>query len=432
MSFKVGDKVVIGRNLGPNNSKPSDEFYYYGGTITDLPLKSKGVVVAVDPFQDRLVVNFPDIDRSWHVHPDEILLQEDKRNKKEKLETSNQKDLARHPIFELAEQSPVFVINEKIYTVGEGIVESDFFKDKTDKKPLVEIGDINSFDELYFSREQSTIERISLTYATEVKKKLTSLKLDDMGLDIPQLIYKQVLPYFKEDEHKNKLVELLGVELNKIGNESKPDQSSKNLRSSPELERIIENVQNEISDVSSKIEKEGIVAPKRRNSSQRKLDDLFSYQTRKEYKGNSPLGKAIDGKDVMLTQGKIHELILGSDSDCAISLNGKKYSIYARISDVSEMENKYLASLNKKIKLYSLKENFSREKILEILDEQSRNLLMMKGKKEFKGEEFGFTTHNGAYFVYIKVPEFAIRSQLDDNYYFFEKTRIGFFVNSSG
>ncbi|MBI5065966.1 hypothetical protein HZA97_07030 [Candidatus Woesearchaeota archaeon] len=431
MDFKKGDNIVIGRNLGLANNKSSNKHYYYGGTIGDLPLESKGKVVSVDSQNNFILVNFPDLNNlNWRVHPDEILLQREKQDKSSKLEIQDLKSLARHPIFELAEQSPVFVINEKVYTVSEGVVESDFFKDKKNKKPLVEIGDINSFDELYFSREQTTIEKIGLEYASEITKKLTSLKLDDDVLDVPQLIYKQVFPYFKGEEHKNKLIGILGAELSKTHEEKKPAQSSQNLRNSPELERIIRNVQAEVGNIKSGVEKEGAVAPKRRNSSQKKLDNLFGYQHRKEYLGNSLLGKAIDGRDVILTKGKIHELILGSDVDCTISLSGKGYSIHTKISSVSEIEKKYFASLDKRIKLSSLKDNFSKEKILELLDKKSRDLLAMKGKTEFKGDGFGFTTHDSHHYVYIEVPEFAIKSQFDDNYYFFEKTRIGFWVYS--
>ncbi|MBI5065965.1 hypothetical protein HZA97_07025 [Candidatus Woesearchaeota archaeon] len=343
-------------------------------------------------------------------------------NQESALETPGLKILSRHPIFELAEQSPVFVINEKVYTVSEGVVESDFFQDKNGKKALTEIGDLTSFEELHFDRERATIDKINLEYAAEVKKELNSLKAINANLDIPQLIFKQVFPYLRESNHKNRIVKIFGGKATEVGGEN----SSK--LNSPALERIIGSVQEEINIMKSEVEKEGRIVPKQRRNFEKKLDSLFDYEPRKEYRGESLFGKAISVSDVVLTQGKIYELIPGFNDAFSVFLGGKNYSTRSQVSSVAETEGKYLKFLQRKMKLDSLKEKFSKEKIKEIFNAQDVDLLLMRGKNSHEDKGFGFTIFDGTYFVYVEVPEFAIKSQFDGNYYFFNKSKIGLYT----
>ncbi len=349
------------------------------------------------------------------------------------LEISNLSILSRHPIFELSDQNPVFIINEKVYVAGEAYVGSDmpnFFQDKNNKKTLVEIGDINSFDELHYNRESENVSKLSSEYASEVRKRLNSLKSINSDLDVPQMIYRDIFPYLREEKHKNKLLAVFGQKTSKANKDG-----SSGLKNFPELERIIGNICKEVSVIKSEVEKEELVVPKKRKNFEKRLDNLFDYRPRKEYTGNSIFGKAINVTDVVLTQGRIYELIPGFDDDFSIVLNGRNYSTGNQLNCVAETEKRYLDSLRRRIKSDSLKENFSKEKINEILGEHDIGLLSIRGKKEYFSDGFGFTMgvngYDVQYFVYVDLPEFAIKSQFDGNYYFFNKSKIGLFVNSS-
>jgi len=69
MKYKLGQKVVIRRNLGEENGRNQGD-YYWGGNVGKMPLGSEGVVEKVS--DDHYVLSIGKKRRFWQVHPDEL------------------------------------------------------------------------------------------------------------------------------------------------------------------------------------------------------------------------------------------------------------------------------------------------------------------------------------------------------------------------
>ncbi|MEK6820251.1 MAG: hypothetical protein AABX71_00895, partial [Nanoarchaeota archaeon] len=126
-------------------------------------------------------------------------------------------DLPRHPVFEIAEQAPVFLVNGKAYSLGESSPQGknndkdDFYEEKisqlkrTQQKrtSLVEIGDFNSLEALTLDRAKQGISKIGESYVADARKEIDALKKLDGELDTPQLIYKLVFPYLQDGHYRD-------------------------------------------------------------------------------------------------------------------------------------------------------------------------------------------------------------------------------------
>ena len=103
-----------------------------------------------------------------------------------------------------------------------------------------------------------------------------------------------------------------------------------------------------------------------------------------------------------------------------------------RGATASDLEDRFLAELGKKVRVDALRERLSRDRIIDLLRTQDVEFLAMAGREEYKGDGFGFVKHNGSYYAYIDVPSFAIKSQFDGNYYLFDKSRVGIKIGRDG
>ena len=439
---------------------------------------------------------------------------------KVRVSLSRIENIPRHPVFEIAEQTPVFLVDDKVYSLSEEKPNDgdNFYKQKKTvffkRVALTELGDFNSLEAIALDRAQPILEKIGQDFIQETQKTFTSLL--DSDLDVPQLIFKYVFPYLRDENSKDKVSELLGESVT-----NKPidvSESSKKIKSdlTDKLYKIADKIEVKIQKQIDKIEEEGKIPlepVKKRSKKQSKLDDLFGYseevKIKKEYTPNSLLGKVLDGGNIAIVEGLIYDLVLTSEKnqvDKYVQINGQGFELvkkrieepkprefekgtkvkirsdskyvgqsenigvlqenftfggdehvqvlfeggyhncYRKIdlefaedikvmagSTAKGLEEKFLSELEKQVKINSLKQHFTREKILDLLRTQDLKLLDIAGKKEYKEEGFGFTQDRVRnYYAYIDVPSFVIKSHFDGNYYLFDKSRVGIRVKKEG
>src|SRR3989344_6275388 len=512
MKFREGEDAVIVRTAFKCSCGGNHNQFYHGGKLDDVRFKSQGKIIRVES-DDKLLLRLKD-GRTFWLHPDEL----DLLNNGGAILPGIQ-DLPKHPVFEIAEQTPVFLIGDKVYSLGEGnpqegdnfyeqtekgMLKTLFNKGKITRRPLVEVGDFDSLEAIVLDRVKLDMERIGEEYAREARRDLSTLRKIDGDLDVPQLIFKQVFPYLQDGHYRDKVSELLGVE-KKVEVFKK---SPKKAEVTKKLEQIADEAVIEVNDLIRQIEEDKREYVKR-TEKQSKLDSLFEYEEPKPYTGTL-LGRALSGRDVAIVEGAVYDLVAGSDgSKEHFQINGKIFSLIERKEEkprpqefgkgvkvrirkdsrfaiqnkgVGEMtgifgdngfidgelcaqvifedgykntyrerdlefaeeileirklssqglEEMFLIEMGKKAKVDALRKHLSRDRIVDLLRTQDSELLSMAGKVEHHGEGFGFVNHEGTYYVYLEVPRMAIKSEIDENYYLYDKSKIAVEVSKDG
>ena len=204
--FREGEDVVIVGSAYKCDGRHSDHGkYFYGGKIEEVGIKSEGKIVRVVS-ENKLLLKLRD-GREWCVHPDELdFLDKDESSKLKRI-LPGIESIPRHPVFEIAEQAPVFLVGDKVYSLGKGTPQKtdNFYEEKkriiSTGKPLIEVGDFGSLEALTLDRAQPDLERIGEAYAREAQRDLDVLRSLDGDLDVPQLIFKQVFPYLQDGHY---------------------------------------------------------------------------------------------------------------------------------------------------------------------------------------------------------------------------------------
>lgn len=435
VKFRKGEEVVIVRSAYKcNDCGQKHGKYYHEGRFLEVGLGSHGKIIKVAS-ANKILLQLRD-GREWWVHPDEINFRDRTPLIKLKRTLPGIGDIPRHPVFELTEQTPVFVVNKTVYSVGNGGVSDgeSFYeqkrKSRSTRKPLEEIGDLNSLDALALDRAHSEIEVLGKIYAQDVQKRLDILKKLDGEMDVPQLIYKQVFPYLQNGNFRAKIAQLLGSKSGKVPSKKKQRKS----RLTKRFEEVTRNITSEVNDLITQIEREEQESPNR-SKKQKRLDNLFDYQEPEQYSGTSLLGRALNSANVVIMDGTVYDLtpFKGGRYIARADIKGEKFRIRNEGREqTNDVENRFLFELSKRVRAEALREHLSEKRIKDLLRTQDTELLAVAGQSEYKGDGFGFVKHNGSYYVYLEIPAFAIKSQFDDKYYLFDKTGIATKVSKNG
>ena len=518
MKFREGeDVVIVGSAYKCNDCGGNHGRYYHGGQLDEVKPKSHGRILRVVS-EDKLLLRLKDR-REWWLHPDELDFLDKGQMAKLRRLLPGMQNLPKHPVFEIAEQAPVFLVDDKVYSLGEGTPQDgeNFYEQnkriRSTRTSLVEVGDLDSLEALTLDRAQPDMERIGEAYVKEAQKELNVLNRLEGDLDTPQLIFKQVFPYLQDKHYTDRVSELLGAEERKEVAEAEKPQEVK-VEITQKLEQIADEIEIEVRDLIGRIEEEGQELAER-SKKQSKLDNLFGYEEPKPYTGTSLLGRALNGRNVAIVEGTVCDLITGNDGfKKHVQIGGQRFSLVERdepkrepktefevgdrirmnakangqysitkegsegvikddlgdgafqveftklTSDLEEsnvwpinrkymenlaeivtgngatpkdLEDRFIVELGRKIRVDALREYLSRDKIVDLLRTQEAELLAMAGKREYKGEGFGFTQDRGGnYYAYLEVPAFAIKSQFDGNHYLFDRARIGIKVGWRG
>lgn len=331
--FREGEDVVIVRSAYKCDSCDNNHGrYYHGGKLDEVGLQSQGKIVRVAS-EDKLLLRLKD-GREWLLHPDEVDFLDKRQLAKLKRVLPGLERIARHPVFEIAEQTPVFLVDDEVFSLGEGTPQDgeNFYEQKKTVKPirapLIKVGDFGSLEALLLDRAQPDIEKIGEAYVKEAQRDSDVLRTLDGDLDVPQLIFKQVFPYLQDGHYRNKVSELLGLEEKRETAQS-PQKKAKVTK---KLEKIADEMGIEVRSLIGQIEQEGEgQEPNERTRKQSKLDGLFDYKESKPCTGTSLLGRALNGRDVAIVEGAVYDLIAGVDgSKMYVQVDGKGFSLVER------------------------------------------------------------------------------------------------------
>ena len=345
---------------------------------------------------------------------------------------SRVKKLERHPIFEIAKQTPVFVVNDKAYNINEN--ERDSFKQKREARNVAEFSSIPDLDSLALQRNEKAIDNIRNWYASKILFYIgVTQNLENMS--VPQFIYSQVLPNFRyskeqRDERINKILRLLGSEQ---VSEQKEFQK-RNVKNSI-LEQSARNFFKDI----EKIKKTVL------NEHSSRQDEFFNGFIKVNRNGKSVPNSLKWNKNFALVDGgfylsgKNSLSFLEDKKSMKLILQNRNFCL-RKVGNIEEAEKEYMESLATQIKLAGL-ESLTEEGILDILiknqDQPPKNL------KEYHEKDFGFFSLQGEngrtkHFVYLTVPNLGFKTKYldnsiyDDNYFLFPKSRIGIEVFQNG
>ena len=188
----------------------------------------------------------------------------------------------------------------------------------------------------------------------------------------------------------------------------------------------------EVNDRINQIESEAQI-PQERTKRQKRIDLLFDYQEIQPAQQDSLIGAATRGENLALMKGKLYDITsLDGGYKAKISIDGIEFELADEKGKSESLEDRLLVELGKKIRIDALRKHISRDKILDILRTQDAELLAMAGRKSYQGDGFGFVQDGGGnYYVCIDIPTFAIQSEIDGNYYLYDKTSIGIRVEKS-
>jgi len=434
MKFKPGDYVVTVRNAYQCHScSGHHDRYFYGFNLTDVPLQTEGKITEVSG--EEIEVYLGNGGRRLF-HQSEIDILDKIPLGLLKRELPGIDKLPRQPVFEIAQGNPVFLANGKVYSLGEGTPgEGDNFYEqknliRSKRTPLIEIGDFESLESLLFDRAKPQIEKLAEEYVRKTRNESPTLKRLDSELDIPQLIYKLVFPYLRDNKYKDKVSELLLGVKGQTGQTKQADKPEVKAKITPDLERIADELLMEVEGLIAKIKQEG-QEPAERSTIQQKLKDLLSYKEPQPPAEPSLLAGVLNGRNIAILDRRFYALMQKkAQSKEKVHLNGQIFSVGKELQQEPTLEDKFLLELGKKIRIDALREHLSREKITDMLLAKNQELLAIAGRTEYKGEGFGFLQNKGNYYAYIDVPAFATKG-LDGNYYLFDKTRVGEMVFKS-
>ncbi|MBP7708553.1 hypothetical protein KA107_02615 [Candidatus Pacearchaeota archaeon] len=430
--FKVGQKVRIVRALGERRGQGRNIFYYNGNT-NEVQLGTKAEVISFDG-GITLVVQTPK--RQWTVHPDEL---SSSPNLIELLPGIEK--LERHPVFEMAQEGIVFVVNDKLYGVSTGEVGENFYDSKKPirrvRKPLVEIGSLDSLEELVSARSSEQLDKMRAKYLAQVKTELSFVELaKNEGSDIPQKIFSQVFPYLRGEQYGGKVLELLAVSKDEKKTTKVKTPEIKGLEK--HLEQVADKFLGKVREYAAEIDLEESMEkdePVEKTKKQKILDSIFSKSAIGDnYASTSLLGKALKGKNAAFISGKLYYLT-STNRSCkdSVVIDGKRYALNTGETS-KEVEQTYLRLLSKEIRARALETGFPIEELLKELKDQAGGLEGIRGLADYSEGEFGFTKNstNGKYFVWTKVPAFGIKNPENKKYYYFHETRVGFDITEGG
>jgi hypothetical protein len=399
--FKVGQEVEIVRTLGGRKNE-----YYYGGEVSCVSLHAKGKISEILS-EKKFYIKLENGIGGWNVHPDEIApsfynLNNSVRRKVRKLE--------KHPLFELASETPVFVFQGRVYSFGKGN-SNNLFMSKKRKEGIVEISRLESLDELMLERNEKNIQEIQEKYIDRVLKYIGLRNKNKEN--VPEFIYSKVFSHFRNSgKQENKIAKLLG---------NKSKKGTKGARISRSyLEVAVNNLSEKIKEIEKSIRLE------------KRSRNLVEYVDDKDLCDR----EIIWNKDFALLDGKLYYLNASfRESGLMLKLRRKRL-FFRNYGSLRDAYDSYQEALSKKIRLSAL--NKLDRRLLGIIKKNKSNAC--QNLDEYQEKDFGFLTgcYDGvkSYFVYLEVPSFGIRDPYEDDpehaYFLFKKSKIAIRVYHDG
>ncbi len=437
--FEIGDEVVLARSYFAESY-----CYFYGHMINDYPLQSEGQVY--DIFGPEVHVKIIDrngfsFEKKFHEFELEFVPFEKVLEKK----LPNFKDIGKHPLFELAENNDIVVFGKKIYAPNMCALNNltgtvNYIENIGDgaKQKLEEIGGLHQFDDLFYGREEMKIEELEKKYAENIGKQMLDENGLNLDLSVPELIVNQVFPYLRSDSYEKKLANLVdeGFGQNKTAESGKLkiiyDEGSRRTVENvlKEKKRLIEKIGNETLPCDKGLEKKAKGFFRQMLG---RLARFYNFAVPKE--NESLIAQALEDKNAGFFSGKLYYAVPCNENNKAsgskvLSVHGKKSYLVPAKESISTLEDRCRLLLSKKIRTGAVKKYLSEEKIKQAVE--SNRSLALKYLGGYEEEDFGFAKYGDAYYVYLKLPELAVRDITTGEYYSFGKTKVAVEVVKKG
>ena len=143
------------------------------------------------------------------------------------------------------------------------------------------------------------------------------------------------------------------------------------------------------------------------------------------------LSDILDDEPAFFMNGTFYKLQnKAADNEFQVVINGESFGLrqFAAIPQIDEAYKQYL---DKIFRLESIEE--FKDQLKEIQRIRSRNKLLerLKDKNEFEIGDIGYLRKNGLFYVYLKIPKFAMKHPNKEEYYGFDPCRVGVNLNIS-
>ncbi|MBP7708563.1 hypothetical protein KA107_02665 [Candidatus Pacearchaeota archaeon] len=398
--LRIGRKAeVVKTTYRCNGCGSNHGQYQYGTRLDQIPFGARGKITRINGEKVTIEIK----GNAYTFDPKEL----------QSLQTliealPGAERLEKHPVFEMAESMPIAVLDGKVYSVESGI------------NSATEISTLEALDEIYLARNQTQIQNLQASYARQVWSNIgLEEKLGKEGSDIPSKIAAQVFPYLRAEKYDAKIVGTLGLE---TAQEEKAATPERKIKDNPALEKLTEQTLKELQDLREDLDFETLYDAENqepRTKKQSKLDILLGRAIPKlVFEGKYALSSAAGSETFLVSKGELHYLTKDQNEE---------YVVGATL-DPSAVEENHRRLVSQEIRKQTLNTRFSKEKISQEISDKLGDLSAFAGLGEYDEGEFGFNKSGGSYFVWIKVPEMAIKSETDGQYYSYRPVKAGFFV----
>lgn len=419
MAFRVGQRVRL------TNQDDYSECGLKVGALLDVRRVCEGHVHIRNAKREDICIDNEDITKYPALHIGTILRETRK--------------LPKHPIFELASSSPVFVMEGKVYVPTEETLQeaNATFQDHGKVSPITEIATLSSLNELAYQRAKSQIDEIQNKGANLLLRGYgVGKNVTNRDITIQQFLYESVFPHLRKTKEPNQRLDKL-LKLRTENNEiTAKAMNAKALETA--VKEIWGNLEEEIESGRE------ILDGKRGNS--------FGYTKNPEISGD-PYNLIKWRNNLALLNGTTYGLAQSDNpSELTVSIEGKQF-ILKRKEPQKVTEREYIHNLSTQINFNILEDNLSKEKLRGIL-KRSKDSAIIANLREYHEPGIGFFTAEGNFMylvdsdrieegdiiAYIEIPSFGItnpyykdeENQEYKDYRLFTGSKIGIAVKRIG
>jgi hypothetical protein len=423
MKFRVGQSVAVRKNLGQRRDRSSDE-YYFGGHTYEVPIFTRGTIREISSRQISVKTSNG---YDWMFHPDELGLPLEKRT------VDFLKGLPEHPLLEMVKDNPAIVVDEKLYLVqgkpsGENVATLGR-KEYGLSDPIL----LSSLDDLFFQRTESELEGWRDRYAKEILENIETPITNDTS-DIPQRIYSEVFPYFRNNKQE-KIAAVLGEQRATEVDKQKALPKKSKIDRTEMVESASVRMMKEITELRRDLytpQPQPIVEP--RSKRRAYLDNILSDEIEiSPYHPTTIIGKAIGQRAVLFQKGRVFsgekmvalEQVKNVDNRTKgpFIVDGRGYRVGAELSRENLSRDLAKLLLERQVS-ETFDVNLSKDNLRRTIEKKVAGLPDFTGLTEYEEGEVGFIKSADTWYVTLRVPKFAIKSPHDGRYYRFDSFRV--------
>ena len=350
----------------------------------------------------------------------------------------------------LSEKSPFIIFDNRLYQIGEGDGKDGFMKIGKHKFGLFQGPDLADLERFYSDLHSKEIFEHKRAFIKdrlkqEIKSNQDMQKYLNNNNVLGFILY-EVFPFFIED--KSEIKALLK------GKKSKKEKSENGIGKIVKDAMSKEDRGIEVAQVREELLKE-LRSPKPKEpkissgEEDKEVDSLLTdYYEKIGILSKSPLYKKhkkkssqlsldtelskILNNDVLIIKGLVYRLShFKEEQRIYVRIRGQDYSLVP-FSSVREVEHAYRNKLDTQFKIQAINEFEDQINKIKKLRSEKKALEKFFEKKEYDAGTVGFKKHDGAYYVYVPVPEYVLKDPDTNKYYRFDKCRVAVKVKYDG